>query len=69
MRKRIRITTEYIKLDQLLKYEGLAESGSAAKETIISGLVSVNGEKETRRGRKIYRGDRIEYEGNEYTVE
>ena len=69
MEKKIKIETEYIKLDQLLKYEGLAENGSRAKEIIVNGLVSVNGEKETRRGRKIYRGYRIEYEGNGYTVE
>jgi ribosome-associated protein len=65
----IKINTEYIKLDQLIKYEGLAENGGHAKEIIISGAVNVNGEVETRRGRKIYRGFIIKYKGKEYAVE
>ncbi len=57
--KKIAIKTEYIKLDQLLKFAGISFDGAEAKEMILSSLVSVNGEIETRRGRKLYRGDTI----------
>ncbi|MBQ4526775.1 MAG: RNA-binding S4 domain-containing protein [Clostridia bacterium] len=55
----IKISTPFIKLDQLLKYSGISLDGSEAKEIIKSGLVNVNGEKEERRGRKIYPDDLI----------
>ncbi|MBQ4515671.1 MAG: RNA-binding S4 domain-containing protein [Clostridia bacterium] len=55
----IKITTEYIKLDQLLKFSGLSFSGADAKELILSGVVSVNGEICTMRGRKIRPGDEV----------
>lgn len=51
---------EPIRLDQLLKLHGIATSGGAAKHMIQSGDVKVNGEVETRRGRKLKTGDRIE---------
>lgn len=57
--KSITITTEYIKLDQLLKFAGIAYDGAEAKEMILSSLVKVNGEVETRRGRKLYKGDAV----------
>ena len=50
----IEITTEFIKLDQFLKYTGEAENGAMAKDMILEGLVKVNGEIELRRGRKLY---------------
>lgn len=53
------ITTEFIKLDQLLKYAGLAYSGAEAKDMVINGIVSVNGEICTMRGKKIRQGDRV----------
>ena len=53
----INITTEYIKLDQLLKFSALAESGAMAKDMIFDGIVSVNGEVCTMRGKKIRPGD------------
>ncbi|MBR4173579.1 MAG: RNA-binding S4 domain-containing protein [Clostridia bacterium] len=53
----IKISTEFIKLDQLLKFSGIAESGSMAKEMIFDGIVSVNGETCLMRGKKIYSGD------------
>lgn len=53
------ITTEFIKLDQLLKYAGLAYSGAEAKDMVINGIVSVNGEVCTMRGKKIRQGDRV----------
>lgn len=53
----ISINTEYIKLDQLLKFAGVAENGADAKFIIMDEVVEVNGELETRRGRKIRKGD------------
>lgn len=53
----ISINTEYIKLDQLLKFAGVAENGADAKFIIMDEVVKVNGELETRRGRKIRKGD------------
>lgn len=53
----ISINTEYIKLDQLLKFSGVAENGADAKFIIMDEVVEVNGELETRRGRKIRKGD------------
>lgn len=54
---KISINTEYIKLDQLLKFAGVAENGADAKFIIMDEVVEVNGELETRRGRKIRKGD------------
>lgn len=55
----IAITTEFIKLDQLLKFAGVADTGSFAKELIWEGFVSYNGEVCTMRGKKVYPGDVI----------
>ena len=55
----IKISTEFIKLDQLLKFSGVAESGSFAKEIIAEGFVSYNGEVCTMRGKKVYPGDSV----------
>lgn len=57
--KNISINTEYIKLDQLIKFAGLSFNGAEAKEIVKDGLVEVNGEPELRRGRKLYKGDKI----------
>jgi ribosome-associated protein len=65
----MKIDTEYIKLDSYLKAENLASSGGEAKFLISEGLILVNGECETRRGRKLYPGDKIELDGKVYTVE
>lgn len=59
----VHITTEYIKLQDLLKFSGAAETGGAAKEAIQAGEVSVNGEVCTMRGRKLRPGDRAEWGG------
>lgn len=56
---RVTIRTEYITLDAFLKWAGLAETGGHAKLLIASGKVMVNGEVETRRGRKLRPGDRV----------
>lgn len=55
----IKITTDYIKLDQLLKFSGIVDSGVFAKEIILDGLVKYNGEVCTMRGKKVYPGDRV----------
>lgn len=55
----IKIKTEYIKLDSLLKFAGLTDTGGFAKELIQEGKVSVNGEVCTMRGKKIRSGDEV----------
>lgn len=65
----MKIHTEFIKLAQLLKWENLVESGAMAKMVILNGDVKVNGEIETRRGKKIYPGDVIEFNGEKIIVE
>ena len=55
----IKLRDEYIKLGQALKAAGLVESGARAKDVILEGLVQVNGETDTRRGRKLYAEDVI----------
>lgn len=64
----ILIKDEYIKLGQALKLAGLVGSGVEAKILIQDGLVSVNGEVDERRGRKLYPGDVFELEGNQVKV-
>ena len=61
----IQIYSEFIKLDQLLTYAGLVESGSMAKALILDGMVTVNGEVCTARGKKIRPGDQVVLEGAE----
>ena len=53
----VNITTEFIKLDSLLKFSGLVDTGRVAKELVQNGEVSVNGEVCTMRGKKIRSGD------------
>jgi ribosome-associated protein len=65
----IRLRDEYIKLGQALKAAGLVESGAEAKEVILEGSVSVNGESDTRRGRKLYAGDIITFNGEQVKIE
>ena len=60
----IKLRDEYIKLGQALKAAGLAESGVDAKFAIQDGLVKVNGQTELQRGKKLYDGDEVEFEGN-----
>lgn len=55
----MKLDTEYIKLDSFLKYMGWVSTGGQAKILIQEGQVMVNGEVETRRGRKLYPGDRV----------
>lgn len=65
----IKIKDEHIKLGQLLKLAGWAESGVDAKVEIQEGFVKVNGEVEVQRGKKIYPGDVIEFDGQQVRVE
>lgn len=65
----IPIKTEYIKLDQLLKFSGMAEHGAMAKEMILDEIVSVNGEVCTMRGKKIRSGDIVTVEFEDDTAE
>ncbi len=64
----IEIRDDYIKLGQALKLAGLVSSGVEAKMFIQDGLVTVNGEVDTRRGRKLYPGDVFDFEGNKVKV-
>lgn len=67
--EKIKINTEFIKLDSLLKFAALVGTGGEAKYVIAEGLVSVNGEVCTMRGRKIYPGDRVEFAENVLEIE
>ena len=64
----LRAGEEFIRLGEVLKAAGVVENGGQAKEVIQDGFVSVNGEVETRRGRKLYPNDVVSYEENELTV-
>lgn len=61
-RVKIEITTPFIKLDQLLKFSAIVESGGIAKEIIQNGEVSVNDEICTQRGKKIVKGNKVSLE-------
>lgn len=65
---KIQITTEFIKLDSFLKFSGAASLGSEAKMYVLDELVSVNGEICTQRGKKLYKGDIVEFNGEAYKV-
>ena len=67
--EKIKINTDFIKLDSLLKFAALVGTGGEAKYVISEGLVSVNGEVCTMRGRKIYPGDRVEFAENILEIE
>jgi ribosome-associated protein len=64
----IQIHDEYIRLGQAMKLAGLVQSGVEAKIVIQNGEVKVNGEVETRRGRKLRPGDTATFDGKEFTV-
>ena len=66
--KTIVIRTEFIKLQDLLKFANLVETGGEAKEYVQNGEVQVNGEVCTMRGKKIRPGDDVCFEGQHYTV-
>ena len=62
MTKTVKIHTEYIKLDDLLKFAGVLGSGGQAKAVIVEGLVKVDGEVCTIRGKKLRGGETVEFE-------
>lgn len=64
----INIRDDFIKLGQAIKLAGLVESGVDAKYAVQDGLVKVNGQVELQRGKKIYIGDIIEFDGNQIKV-
>ena len=69
-RTEVNITTEFIKLDQLIKYAGIAYSGAEAKDMVINGYASVNGEVCTMRGKKIRSGDvvTLDFEDDSFEI-
>lgn len=64
----VAINDDYIKLGQLLKLANMVSSGVEAKIVIQNGEVKVNGEVDTRRGKKIYPQDVVEFKGQQVTV-
>ena len=64
----VKIKDAFIKLGQALKLAGLVESGIDAKFAIQDGLVQVNGQVETRRGKKLVDGDKVSFEGNMFII-
>jgi len=69
MKKNIKIKTEYIKLNQLLKWCGVASTGGEADVIISDGKVSFNGEIEFRRGKKVRPGDVVNVNDTDYAVQ
>jgi ribosome-associated protein len=68
MARDVAIRGDMIRLGQLLKLAGIADSGGEAREIVQDGAVRVNGEVETRRGRKLHRGDVVEAGGERVRV-
>lgn len=66
--EKIAIKTEFIKLDQLLKFSGVADIGSEAKQMVLDGIVKVNGEVCSMRGKKIRPGDLVEITGEDMII-
>ena len=64
----IKLRDEFIKLGQALKAADLVSDGVEAKFVIQDGLVKVNGETDTRRGRKLYDGDMVSFDGEEIKI-
>lgn len=64
----VKLRDEYIKLGQALKAAGLVSSGLEAKFVIQDGLVKVNGEVETQRGKKLYDGAVVEFDGEQIKI-
>lgn len=64
----IKLREEFIKLGQALKAAGLVESGAEAKEEILDGRVKVNGAVEVQRGKKLYAGDLVEFNGEKIQI-
>ena len=67
--EKIKISTDFIKLEQLIKFEGITVTGGQAKELVLNGECKVNGEVCLMRGKKIYPGDKVLVLDIEITVE
>lgn len=66
---KIKLRDDYIKLGQALKAAGLVESGVDAKMAVLDGIVCVNGNTELQRGKKLYDGDIVSYDGETIMIE
>lgn len=66
--EKVAIRSEFIKLDSFLKYAGVTETGGQAKELVLAGQVSVNGQPCTQRGKKLRPGDQVTLEGWSLTL-
>lgn len=66
--EKIAIETEFIKLEALLKFAALTGTGGEAKTVISEGMVTVNGETCTQRGKKLRPGDKVSFAGNDVEV-
>jgi ribosome-associated protein len=64
----VKIETEFIKLDQFLKFESIVGSGGEAKNIIMDGMVKVNGSVEFSRGKKLHKGDIVEAFDERYKI-
>ena len=64
----VAISTEFIKLQDAMKYANIAYSGGEAKTLILEEQVTVNGEVCTMRGKKLYNGDKFEFNGETYMI-
>ncbi len=69
MERTVKIKDEYIKLGQAVKLAGFADSGVDAKYLIADGKVKVNGEVDTRRGKKLVKGDIVDIDGDIIRIE
>ena len=66
--EKIAIETEYIKLDSLLKFAAVVGTGGEAKYVISEGMVTVNGEVCTMRGKKLRPGDKVSFQGLDFAI-
>lgn len=66
--EKISVTTDFIKLDAFLKFANAVPSGGAAKDIVLDGKVKVNGEVCLQRGKKLFKGDRVEISGKIFEV-
>ena len=66
--EKVKISTEFIKLDQFMKWQGLTDTGVDAKLVIHDGQVKVNGTVELQRGKKLRKGDIVEFEGQTFEI-
>ena len=66
--QKVEIYTKYIKLEQFLKIADIVSTGGEAKMFLLTNEIMVNGEYENRRGRKLYKGDKVTVNSNQYQI-